>query len=530
MPFIDFTDFFVYYFPFFILDFSIASSFCELEEVIGIFPELFLGLSIFFLFLHCLLISSSGEKNYPLMQSAIVNIASYMLFLTLVLACNFSFSLKSSLFNNTIILDMLSVYSKQYLLVVSIVLIFLVKPYLKHQQINSFEYLLLVLFSIFGLILLCSSNDLITAYLCIEIQSLAFYLLAAYKKNSAFSTEAGLKYFILGSFSSSMFLFGSSIVYGITGTTNFEDLKDLFFYIFDEGLMTINFNILHNVSYTDVLNVGLSFIFISLLFKLALAPFHVWSPDVYESSLTSSTVFFAVLPKLSLFVFFIRFFQFNFTGILESWKFYFIFIALISIFVGSFVGLEIRKIKTLLAYSSVSHMGYVVLAFSAFSCESVQSMISYLLIYMFTNVCVWCIFLILKLKKNNFKKSNMDLSDFSSLNKSNLTLSVFFSIALFSLAGFPPLIGFYVKVKVFAIIVEETQYLAAVFAILCSVISTFYYIRIIKVLFFENNLAGNLYFPLTYFYSFIVAFCFFFLVFLFASPNLFYLSCYRMCF
>lgn len=521
---IPFIDFLIYYFPILSYDTYLETSFFELEEIINIFPEIFLGLSILFLLLHGVLTSSNLSNNYPLVQNSINNIGILILLLTVFLLKNFIFSMDCSLFNNTVILDILGTSSKYYILIASILLLLLIKPYIKHQQINSFEYLLLILFSVFGTAFLCSSNDFITAYLCIEVQSLSFYLLAAYKKDSIFSTEAGLKYFILGSLSSGMFLFGTSIIYGATGTTNFEDLKDFFFFSPDKVLLDNFYFDFH------LINFGLIFIIISLFFKLSLAPFHVWSPDVYEGSLTSSAAFFAILPKLGLFILFIRIFQFSFYSLIETWKVFMILIGLFSVIIGSFVGLEVRRIKSLLAYSSISHMGYILLALSTGSFEGMQSMMGYLIVYILTSLSIWAIILSLKTKTHYLKKNNKDLSDFSLLNKSNVSLSIFFAISLFSLAGFPPLIGFYVKLKVFFSLIEDTQYLSAILAILCSVISTFYYIRIIKVLFFEKKLVGNLYYPLTYYSSFIITLSFFFLVFLFINPNLFFLNCYKICF
>lgn len=523
MQFLDFSEFLVYYIPLLTNSFDIYNNFFILEETIVILPEIFLGFSTLFLMLHGVLVSSNSTTNHPLIQSSISCLTVLVIGLTFILTFNSILSTKLSGFNSTLSFDNLSMFSKQYFLLISMFTIIIVQGYLKEQQINSFEYSILILFSIFGLMLLCSSNDFITAYLCIEIQSLSFYLLAAFKRNSIFATESGLKYFILGSLSSGLFLFGSSIIYGITGTTNFEDLKDLFFY-------TEKINFIYNTYETNMLSLGLIFIMVSLFFKLALAPFHVWSPDIYEGSLTSSTVFFAVLPKLSLFVLFIRLYQFSFCGCLDTCIYCMIIVGLLSIIVGSFVGLEARKVKSLLAYSSIGHMGYVLLACSTGSLEGLQSMLCYLIVYMLTSVCIWAIFLILRLKKLSVKKTNKDLSDFVALNKSNITLAIFFSVSLLSLAGFPPLIGFFVKVKIFFSLIEETQYFVAVLAILCSVISTFYYIRFIKVLFFEKFLIGNLYYPLGYVNSFIVSLCFYLFVHLFLNPNFLYLSCYKMCF
>jgi NADH-quinone oxidoreductase subunit N len=493
--------------------------FFELTEIVYLFPELFLGISLIFLLLHSSLIASSANKNFPLIANSLINLIILTLIGVFLLVDNSAFIIDSSFFNNTIVFDNLSLSVKKIVLILSVICFLIIKPYLRDQKINSFEYSLLVLFSIFGLILLSSSNDLITAFLCIEVQSLSFYLLAAYKRSSIFSTEAGLKYFILGAFSSSMFLFGSSIIYGCSGALNFEDLKDLYFSIPAETYVVAEY---------EALLMGLLFILVSLLFKLAVAPFHIWSPDIYENSLTSSTIFFAILPKLSLFVFLTRLFQYSFLGFLLNYKIVFVSVGLISILIGSFVGLEVRKVKTLLAYSSISHMGYTILAFSTGSIEGIQSVFSYLIIYLFSSLCLWSIFVITRLKKNNFKKMNKDLSDFALLGKSNKILAITFSIALLSLAGFPPLIGFYAKMNVFLSLIQATQYFSAAVAILCSVISTFYYIRIIKIIYFENLLVGNLYYPMDYINCLILSVCFFGFLILFLNPTLLYLYTYKL--
>ena len=515
-----FCEYLVFYIP--LLTYSEqAIFFFYLKEIIPIYSELFLGFSMVFLLLHGTLTSSNIKNHYPLIQKSTSNLGCLVLFFTFFLEKNVNVSVDCSFFNNTYFLDFLILYSKLFILVISIFSILIVQTYLKDQKINSFEYIILTLFSIFGLLLLCSSNDFITAYLAIEIQSLSFYLLAAYKKNSIFATESGLKYFILGSFSSGFFLFGSSIIYGITGTINFEDFKDLFFYF---G----NVEILHNQIENPLLNLGFCFIFISIFFKLALAPFHIWSPDIYESSLTSSTVFFTVLPKLSLFVLLIRIFYMAYPCVLETFKNFIIIVGLISVATGSFVGLEIRKIKSLLAYSSIGHMGFILLALSTFTMEGVNTAISYLMVYVITSICIWSIFLLLKIKKLNLKKTNKDLSDFSGLNISNPILSSIFAVILLSLSGFPPLLGFYVKLKVFFSLIQQTEYIVSIIIIFCSVLSTFYYIRLLKIIFFEKSVAGNLYYPFEYFSTFTVVFLFIFFIYFFINPNILFLFCYKI--
>jgi len=509
-------------------DITVKENINNLNEVSTILPEIFFGISLVFLVLHGILLCSSKEKNFPLIQMSIIKLGILILLFTFFLVCNNIILIESSFYNNTIVFDNLSISSKQCIIIASIICLLIMQQYLNDQKINSFEYILLILFAVFGLLLICSSNDLITAYLAIEVQSLSFYLLAAYKKDSVFSTESGLKYFILGAFSSSMFLFGSSLIYGTTGTTNFEDLKDLFFYAYPGNFFFNGFDGISQTFEINLLQFGLLFLIISLFFKLALAPFHIWSPDIYEGSLTSSTFFFAVIPKLGLFVLLTRFFQYSFYGFIDNYRYCIVAIAIFSIIIGSFTGLEQRKIKSLLAYSSIGHMGYSLLAFSSCTFEGLQALFCYLIVYIIAGLCTWSIFLSLKLKNKYIKKGNKDLSDFALLVKSNNTLTLFFATVLLSLAGFPPLIGFYAKMNVFLVAIETSMYFAAIVGILCSVISTFYYIRIIKTLYFEKSLTGKLYYPISYQNSLVIGICFFLFIFLFLNPNVLYLFSYKM--
>ena len=487
----------------------------DFEDICLIFPEIFFGISILVLIIHGVLLSSN--KIYPLIQTSLIYLSILVLFLVCILINNTTTLIFDvSFFNNTIILDSLAFYAKQFILIASIICLLSIIKYIKHLKINNFEYIILILFAIFGLILLCSANDLLTSYLSIEVQSLSFYLLTAFNRNSIFSTESGLKYFILGALSSSLFLFGSSIVYGVIGTTNFEDYKDLFFYSYNKIPFFDKNNLL------NLLNFGFLLLTLSLFFKLALAPFHIWSPDIYEGALTSSTIFFAVIPKLSLFCVFIRIFQSDFCDFINYWRYYFIIISLLSILVGSFVGLEQRKLKSLIAYSSISHMGYTLLAYSSGTNDGIHSLFCYLIIYILSGICLWSIFLMIKFKNNFNNKGNKDLSDFVLLNKTNTLVSLVFSTVILSLAGFPPFIGFYVKLNIFLAVIESSMYFVALVGILCSVISTFYYVRIIKILYFESGIVGNLYSSISYIFSFILATCFFFFFFFFFVPYFFF--------
>ena len=563
-----------------------------------IIPELFLGMSIIYILLHSTILST--KQNYLLIHNSILYLGLLVLVFVFYLLINDLTLVISVLnFNNTIINDSLSNFSKQIIVLFSIICLIIIQQYLKNQKINHFEYVLLLLFSILGLLLLCSSNDLLTAYLTIELQSLSFYVMAAFKKNSSFSIESGLKYFVLGAFSSGLFLLGSSYLYGMTGSTNFEDYKDLFFWVspgkieslsdFDEYLSSnpsyavfsslivrtsyqyyklseadilFIFNYLkfvaeqydlndyvymflydlafktapeHGCSYlretiftVDFMYFVLLLIFISLFFKLALVPFHIWLPDVYEGAPSSSTMFFAVLPKLGIFTLLLRFIYNSFFGFFDHWQYYFVIIAVLSIIIGTFAALDQKKLKTLLAYSSISHMGYAFLAYTSGSFEGVQMLFLYVLIYMLAGLSIWAVVILINTKDKYRYKTNKDLTEFSSLFKSNSALALILTIILLSLAGFPPLIGFFAKTGIFLVLIESSMYFVAIISILCSVISTFYYLRLIKIIFFENKLAGNLFYPIKYSKSIILSLLFFTFIFLFFNPTFIYLFTYKI--
>ena len=415
----------------------------------------------------------------------------------------------------------------------SIICLYVIKQYINSNKINNFEYIIIILFSILGLLILSTSNNLITAYLAIELQSLAFYVLASFKKNSNFSIDAGVKYFILGAVSSNLFLFGSSFIYGLTGSTNFDDFYYLFSfspqYNVTECLIKryYEFGFDNLINHDNLIKISLSFIFVSLFFKLALSPFYIWVPDVYEGSPTSTTAFFSTIPKLGIFVFLIKISYYCFYCLFESWRHLIIFIAILSIIIGSFAGLEQRKLKSLLAYSSVSHMGYSLIAFSTGTWLGVKMLLSYLLIYIGSSLSIWSIFILTQLKNNSLNKYNKDLTDLILLNKSNKQLAICFIILLFSIAGFPPMIGFLVKINIFLSTITIKSYYIAIIGILCGVASTFYYLRLIKIIYFEKNINGNLYNPIKSDSVYIIVIFLYLLIFLFINPSLLYLNVFK---
>jgi len=501
------------------MDFSILF----LNDVKIILPELFLVTSILSLVIHGVLLVASPKYNYPLINKSISWLSILILLWTLFLLYNNPISFRI-IFNKTFIYDDLTTFSQSIILISSVACLAISQEYIKSYHLNSYEYYLLVLLAVLGLMLLTSSYDLISAYLAIEMQSLSFYALAAFKRKSAFSTEAGLKYFILGAFSSGLILFGSSLIYGFTGVTNFDHM----YCLLNEALWGLN-NSHHEhffelYSYNSALIMANAFLAVGFLFKLAAAPFHMWAPDVYEGAPTSSTSIFAVVPKMAVFVLFARIFQNSFFSDIYWWQSIIIFCAISSVLIGSLVTLKQRKIKRLIAYSAISHVGYLLIAFSLGTFMGLQSLFFYILIYMITGICIWSIIMSVELQSD----PSRNISDLSLLVKANPILAITLSIALFSLAGVPPLAGFYAKIQVFLASIESCLYFIAIIGILSSVISTFYYIRIIKTVYFEKVSVWHFYQPISQINSITLGVSFLLIIFLFLSPNLFGLWAYKM--
>jgi len=642
--------------------------------------ELFLSCSILQFTFYAISTAYQRKAGFVILNKQVYYIGTLLIILSSFLILNEDLLILNSFTsNNFIINDYLGFATKLVICFTSVLFLLIVNISFRDEPINNnFEYIVLITISILGLFLLCSSNDLITAYLSIELQSVAFYIMSAFKRNSSYSIESGLKYFIIGSLSSAFFLFGSAIIYGCMGTLSFDDLQiflslifapavdaalsstsyalealDSDFYskyialgwfcninridhlspdvissqaslmtwcavnesaalasvypetfwhagqseeemllaiitflqpIFGEGIDTSSVSAvweamtyeylatatpivssaflldgvhLGNSSETmlvlkqifdafqsfsavsvstdvsalnlDFVSIGFMLVCISIFIKLSIAPFHYWSLDVYEGSPNTTTFFFSVVPKIGLFVLLTRLCYTSFYPIfVEQYQLYFFLLAMLSIFVGSFGGLEQRKLKTLLAYSSVSHTGYLLLSFSTGNIEGMQMMFYYLVIYMISGLCFWSVYLFLRQKRSSyFNKSNKELGDLALLKESNPMLALILALTLFSIAGIPPMVGFLAKVGVFLVVVKSSAYLISVFSIVFSVVSTFYYIRLIKILYFENMLVGKLYVPITTQKSLIIAILALSLIILCLDPMMIYLLFYK---
>ena len=650
--------------------------------------ELFLSCSLLQFTFYAISTAYQRKAGFIILNKQVYYIGTLLVILSFFLILNEDLLIMNSFTsNNFIVNDYFGFASKLIICLTSILFLIVINVSFREEPIhNNFEFVILVAISILGLLLLCSSNDLITAYLAIELHSIAFYILAAFKRKSSYSIESGLKYFIIGALSSALFLFGSSIVYGCMGSLSFDDLR-MFFSLLSSTKTEIDSSVLLNASkesfqnefafgnfetidnkslfalitasfasqdlstvYSlnatsednlinwctknkfenillifpsslavsaslanvsdwssfliptqqlefcswflmqsnldllvktnlmsydnyiwssltlfneseltggllllkyififylnsenigavealeilnlDLVSIGFLLICTSLFIKLSIAPFHFWSLDVYEGSPNVATFFFAVVPKMALFILLMRICYISFYQIfITNYQMYFFLLAILSVFVGSVGGLEQRKLKTLLAYSSISHTGYLLLSFSTGNVEGMQMMFYYLVIYMVSGLCFWSVYLFLRQKRNfYFSKSNKELGDVVLLSESNPMLALILAITLFSIAGIPPIVGFLAKIGIFLVVVKASIYLIAVLSIVFSVMSTFYYIRLIKILYFENTLVGKLYIPITTQKAILISILSLLLIILCVDPMIIYLLFYK---
>jgi len=338
------------------------------------------------------------------------------------------------------------------------------KDYIKSNSMDKIEYPIIILASTLGMILMISSYDLIIFYLGLELQSLCLYILASFKRDDERSTEAGLKYFVLSALASGLLLYGCSLICGFTGSTNFE--------IISENLSEGNTGAVF----------GMVFIIVGLAFKVSAVPFHMWTPDVYEGSPTSITSFFALVPKIAALTVFIRFMYVPFINVISHWQTIIIFLSIASMILGAVAAIGQSNIKRLMAYSSIGHMGYALAGLAPGTNTGIQSTIIYLTIYLVMNLGAFgCIFM---MKRENIFYEN--IKDLSGLSKNHPMLALSFLIILFSLAGIPPLAGFFAKFHVFMAVIEMKMYTLAIIGLVTTVVSAFYYLSIIKVIYFDK--------------------------------------------
>ncbi len=370
-------------------------------------------------------------------------------------------------FNGQFVVDDFAVFAKILLIVGAALALILAIPFNMREGIDQFEFPILIVLAVLGMMMMVSANDLISLYIGIELQSLALYVVAAIRRDTLRSSEAGLKYFVLGALSSGILLYGMSLVYGFAGTTNF-------------GALASQFTAGEGASIGAV--IGIVFVTAGLAFKVSAVPFHMWTPDVYEGAPTPVTAFFAIAPKIAAMVLFARVLLEPFGPLAAEWQQVIWFISVASMILGSFAAIVQTNIKRLMAYSSIGHMGFVLVGLAAGNEQGATGMLVYLTIYLFMNIGTFGCILAMRRQGQMVE----DIGSLAGLSKTNPMMAAALAIFMFSMAGIPPLGGFFAKFFVFRAAIDAELYVLAVIGLLASVVGAFYYLRIIKIMYFDE--------------------------------------------
>ena len=421
-------------------------------------PEVLLSLSIFIILMVGVFIKNSFNIIFNLTSLIII------LIITIIIT-NPQNEVK--IFLDSFTRDGFSNYFKILILISSLFVLNSSKNFIVDNKLDKFEYPIIILLSILGMFFMVSANDLILFYLGLELQSLALYILASIDRDNLRSTESGIKYFVLSALSSGLLLYGCSLLYGFTGSTNFDFIS--------EQLTKDNTGAVF----------AMVFILVGLAFKVSAVPFHMWTPDVYEGAPTSITSYFAVVPKVAGLALLIKFMFIPFSNILLEWQTIIIFISIASMILGAVAAMVQKNFKRLLAYSSIGHIGYALAGVATGVISGYQSSIIYISIYVIMNIGAFSCLYLLK-KDGNYKEN---IADLSGISKKHPVLAISFLIILFSLAGIPPLGGFFAKFYIFVAVIEQKMYSLAIIGLLTTVMSAFYYLKIIKTIYFDDSVV-----------------------------------------
>jgi NADH-quinone oxidoreductase subunit N len=432
----------------------------QLPALTPLLPEFVLGLGAMALLM---LGAFRGERTVGVVDGAAIAL--------LVLAGVLVLALPSGrlvTFGGSFVVDGFARFLKILALAGSAAAIAMSLDYAKREAQQRFEYSVLVLLSTLGMLMLISAADLIALYLGLELMSLPLYVVAASHRDSLRSTEAGLKYFVLGALSSGMLLYGASLVYGFTGTVSFSGIAQASAH----GGIGLIF--------------GLVFLFAGFCFKVSAVPFHMWTPDVYEGAPTPVTAFFAAAPKVAGIAMFVRAAIVAFPGITIQWQQIIVFVAIASMLLGAFAAIGQRNIKRLMAYSSIGHMGYALIGLAAGTADGVQGVLVYMAIYVTMTLGVFAV--ILSMRRSAGMVESID--QLSGLARTHPAMAFFLAMLLFSMAGVPPLAGFFAKFYVFLAAIEAQLYALAVIGVLASVVGAYYYLSIVKIMYFDEPAEG----------------------------------------
>ena len=367
--------------------------------------------------------------------------------------------------------DGFGVFMKVLVLIGSALSIILSVRFNERERIARFEYPVLILLATTGMMVMVSANDLISLYLGLELQNLPLYVIASFQRDAVRSSEAGLKYFVLSALSSGLLLYGASMVYGFAGSTNFDILAK-----------TLAQGFQASGGYSIGVIIGIVFIAVGLAFKVSAVPFHMWTPDVYQGAPTPATAFFSVAPKMAALALFIRVMIHPFGDLLEQWRQIIWFIAVASMLLGAFAAINQRNIKRLMAYSSIGHIGYALIGLAAASEVGVRGILIYMAIYLFMTVGTFAVILCMRRQGRMVER----IDDLAGLSRTHPGLAAALLIFMFSMAGIPPLGGFFAKFYIFMAAIDARLYILAVIGVVTSVVGAYYYVRIVKIMYFDE--------------------------------------------
>jgi NADH-quinone oxidoreductase subunit N len=460
-------------------------------------PEIFLGTAAMGLLL---LGVHQGDRAFREICWLAIGALAIALLLVLAALAAHGPAAQVSLFG-LFVTDGFGAYAKVLVLIGSALSIVLAMAYNERHGIARFEFPVLVLLATTGMMMMVSANDLIALYLALELQSLSLYVVASFARDSERSTEAGLKYFVLGALASGMLLYGASLVYGFTGTTNFDALEQV---------------IAHGGTTSVGLVIGIVFIAVGLAFKCSAVPFHMWTPDVYEGAPTPVTAFFSVAPKTAALVLFTRVMVEPFGGLTFEWRQIIWFIAVASMALGAFAAINQHNIKRLMAYSSIGHVGYALIGLAAGSPAGVRAILVYMAIYLFMNIGTFAV--ILCMKRDGRMVERID--DLAGLSRTQPGLALALAIFMFSMAGIPPLAGFFAKLYVFFAAIDAGLYALAIIGVVASVVGAYYYLRIVKLMYFDEPVGAGFDRPIARELQAVLVISAVFILFFFAYPGL----------
>lgn len=375
------------------------------------------------------------------------------------------------LFNGLLIIDGFSQYAKMLILITTAMVQVLGYGWLIRHKAPSFEYPVLVLLSVAGMMIMVSANNFMTLYIGLELSALALYVLAAFDRDNPMSAEAGMKYFVLGSLASGMMLFGASLIYGFTGTVSFDVISQLLS-SGEQGTTAVSYGMV----------VGMVLLTVGFCFKISAVPFHMWTPDVYTGAPTAVTLFFATAPKLAAMVLFIRVLNGPFYYMFVDWQLILAFVANASMIIGALGAMMQTNFKRLLAYGSIGHIGYVLVGVAAGSVDGTKAVMLYLSLYLFMSIGTFG-FILLMRRNGQYVE---EIKDLAGLSRSCPTAALFLLMMMFSMAGIPPFAGFFGKMFVFLAAIESGLYVMTVVGLLTSVIAAYYYLKVVKVMYFDE--------------------------------------------